>query len=122
MNIARFLRALHDAEPVRLWLYSVVTTVILPALALAGWATDQWIAFAITAAGTVLGTRVVGEVIRDAVYSPATLAEFGVIDLPARDVRVVDLEPGGPAVELDDDTREIPALFRVLPPRPRPAA
>lgn len=122
MFLTRLLIALHEAEPIRLWLYSVLTSVVLPGLGLAGVLTGQWVAFAVAAAGVVLVVGGTGEALRHFVYSPATLADRGVIDLPARDVgRVVQLRPGWSAVELSDDTTEIPALFRVAPPRPRPA-
>jgi hypothetical protein len=38
------------AEPVRLYLYSVIALVIVPGLNLAGWLVGQWPAFAISSA------------------------------------------------------------------------
>ena len=57
-------------EPVRLYLYSVLVTVVIPGAVLAGWLTGDWTEWALGAVGTVLTVGVGGEAARSTVYSP----------------------------------------------------
>jgi hypothetical protein len=60
------------AEPVRLYLYSVIALVIVPGLNLAGWLVGQWPAFAISSAAVVLAVAGAGEAARASTYSLAS--------------------------------------------------
>lgn len=57
-------------EPVRLYLYALCL-VLAGGMQLAGWLTGQWVEYAATSAGVVLGIGAAGEAVRASVYSPA---------------------------------------------------
>jgi hypothetical protein len=60
------------SEPVRLYLDGLVV-VVVAAFVVAGWITQQWGAFAIAAAGVVLGLGGAAEAIRASVFAPTTV-------------------------------------------------
>lgn len=81
--LVQLVTAARLSEPVRLYLYGF-GSVVLTGLVLAGWITSEWEDYTLLALGVILSVPPGAELARRGVYSPRTLSEAGVLDLPGR--------------------------------------